>query len=386
MNSPRNSSSSSSTSRKRPRIGSSKPPTVTQICQRWFLYPPPAGKPATFVVGDKVFFRPKSAKEKGRLGVVVEPQPAATDHVWAQFQSSETPKYVSCKRLIPVLSRDARINASTSTIFTTTTSTTINTTIILTPETLPYRLLASSQVNEDDNILEIGCSTGECSCILLRYGNSLVGFDSSQDMIDQCRAHIIRANQFDHSTKNTTNNGENDDSLRATMKKINPLLDPNAAALAQQLACSYSGPSGPDVVFLDIGGNREEESIIQMTDWVLQSFSNLRLLVIKSRELVKDIHTTKSDNINITTGVIENGSEWLDAKLRQANRPRLPKHPLQAPLVYSPINGTQPICRYHNYHPQGCIRHRDSQCCYDHEHCHLCLQPGHTALNCLCEN
>lgn len=67
-------------------------------------------------------------------------------------------------------------------------------------------------------------------------------------------------------------------------------------------------------------------------------------------------------------------------------------HPKKVPLVLSPKDST-PICRYHNYHPDGCKKfHKRKdvktakedkvQCQYDHEHCHYCQQVGHVALDC----
>ena len=119
-----------------------------------------------------------------------------------------------------------------------------------------------------------------------------------------------------------------------------------------------------------------------MTEWALNSFPNLRLLVIKSRELVRDIVTPVSgeDIVDATSGVVEAGSDWFTRKVNEKNRSTVPRHPLQAPLVYSPCDATQPICRYHNYHPKGCSK--ESRCPYDHEHCHRCLLKGHTAKTC----
>jgi len=59
-------------------------------------------------------------------------------------------------------------------------------------------------------------------------------------------------------------------------------------------------------------------------------------------------------------------------------------HPLKAPITYSPTDASKPICRYHNYHKDGCKRYKtDESCPLDHTFCHWCLQPGHIALDCV---
>ena len=345
------------------------------------VYPPPAGKHRAVAVGDEVFFRPKSAKERGRRGRVIETPkgqetsrvPANNDdtsHVWVQFSSEATvaghtnAKYLSCKRLFPVLSPSTPTSTQKSR------SQSPAQTILVTPETIPYRLLASSQICDTDHILEIGCSTGEASSGLLRYGQSWVGFDTSDDMVEQCLTHVKS------SIAVTT---ESKQSFHAT--RLDAFSDPIGALEA---ANKFSGPTGPTAIFLDIGGNREEDGVLNMMVWVFDSFPNLRLFVIKSRELAKDmLATTKPEGgsiVDYDNGVVEAGSDWFDRKIKERRRSTLPSHPLQAPLVYSPSDATQAICRYHNYHPKGCSK--ESRCLYDHEHCHRCLRKGHVAINC----
>lgn len=40
------------------------------------------------------------------------------------------------------------------------------------------------------------------------------------------------------------------------------------------------------------------------------------------------------------------------------------------------------ICRHHNYSLRGCTKEREGGCPYDHDHCHFCVEKGHTALAC----
>ena len=39
----------------------------------------------------------------------------------------------------------------------------------VTKATDKYRLLAASQLNTNDHVLEIGCSNGECSLVIFKY-------------------------------------------------------------------------------------------------------------------------------------------------------------------------------------------------------------------------
>lgn len=348
---------------------------MSQSC--WRVYPPPAGKHRAVAVGDDVFFRPKSAKERGRRGRVIEEpketEPSTenndTSHAWVQFskESTETAnknaKCVSRKRLFPILSPSPPKSQQQRRNFP-------SQTIVVTPETIPYRLLASSQICDTDHILEIGCSTGEASSGLVRYGQSWVGFDTSEDMIEQCLAHV-------KSSIAVTN--ESKQSFHAT--RMDAFSDPNGAL---EIANKFSDPTGPTAVFLDIGGNREEDGVLNMMVWVLTSFPNLRLLVVKSRELAKDMLAAAKPEggpiVDHDSGLVETGSDWFDRKVKETRRSTLPSHPLQAPLVYSPADNLKPICRYHNYHPKGCSK--ESRCLYDHDHCHRCLRKGHTAINC----
>mmetsp|Transcript_715 Transcript_715/g.1313 ORF Transcript_715/g.1313 Transcript_715/m.1313 type:complete len:232 (-) Transcript_715:52-747(-) len=174
----------------------------------------------------------------------------------------------------------------------------------------------------------------------------------------------------------------------------------------------------PTVVFVDIGGNRDASSVVKMVDWVLRTFSSsLRLVVIKSEELV-DQHLL--DHLNKTSqpsqsqpqrpmmgkvqdnGIIVDGQEWFGQLMHQyhpktttiVSPPIMYTHPLKAPLVQiipgiismdnhdNSSNISIAICRYHNYHKQGCRKHSSGKCTLDHHHCHWCLQTGHIALAC----
>lgn len=322
-------------------------PSPPQV--EWRLYP----SPRTFLVGSRVFARSKSAKELGRRGtVVVDGTVAANDDdgkVMVQLDANQS-KRIATKRLLPIFEL-------------TTTSL-----VLVTPETTSYRNLASSQLDKSAVVLEIGCSTGEASVILCKYGREWIGFDTSDSMVARCKANL------------------SDDNAKAF--KVDALGDPDRATklVADELE---HGP--PSVVFLDIGGNRECEGVLRMVDWVLNTFSGDSsddgatarkhqplLVVIKSREL----HAKLKGECTITDGEIVNGSTFIQEQLQRLDR-KMPSHPLQAPMRRRSEGYEHPICRYHNYIKDGCKRHKNGkQCVLDHDYCHMCLKEGHVALQC----
>ncbi|CAJ1952905.1 unnamed protein product [Cylindrotheca closterium] len=224
--------------------------------------------------------------------------------------------------------------------------------IVVTPETNFFRILAK-QVTAEDRVLEIGCSTGETSKLLVPPNSaSWVGLDTSEQMMEQCKTTIGKKRW-------------NEDTCHVTV--VDALVDPIKA----KQECTIHG--AVTVVFIDIGGNRECIGVLRMLSWVLETFDqHLRLIVVKSRELAQSIQASAS--VGEGTGLVENGNEWF-AKHRKKRA--FPKHPLKAPMATSPKG--MPICRYYNYHKEGCSK---ADCPYDHEYCHFCLKQGHIARNC----
>ena len=303
--------------------------------------------------------------------------------------------------------------------------------VIITPDTTSYRHLAMSHSRPNDNMLEIGCSTGECSALLLRrrlllhlqnlrrighhdkssevlVDGKIVGFDTGAKILQQAEKRLRR--EYDEFSSTIT---EDTYSKLIQLHKVDALADPKGAynLVTDNSAC-------PEMVLIDIGGNRELEGVLRMIQWVQTAFKEKgpRLILVKSEALEKELltsirssHSNNSDNSlpSITEeGIIRNGQDWFNSLLishsyaspgtDQAtecmSRQQLLSmysHPKKAPLVLSPTG--VPICRYHNYHPEGCIKFNKSkssaadetkECLFEHDHCHWCLAAGHIALNC----
>lgn len=225
--------------------------------------------------------------------------------------------------------------------------------VLITSETSHFRQLARVYVTPNDSVLEIGFSSGETSKILVPICRSWVGFDTSQEMLAVCNDMLTTLSEFT--------------SVHATI--VDALVDPRKA---REESTKFGNPN---VIFLDIGGNRERVNVLRMISWVVDEFDP-RLIVVKSRELVSYIRSSKDTSVDPRSGTIRDGSSWFRAHHQKR---ALPKHPLKAALVMSPIDKDIPICRYFNYHKAGCKR---DGCKLDHTHCHACLKAGHIARAC----
>lgn len=215
--------------------------------------------------------------------------------------------------------------------------------LLLTSDTESYRQLAASQVDSDDKVVEIGCSTGQTSVILARNASHLVALDTGTSMVEQTQKALGAGNtQLDR---------------RILCARVDALVEQDQTLA---LARTFGSPS---VVFVDIGGNREEYNVRAILKWVRSALPDLRLVVVKSQALYQS-----------TSDTVDKETWWMDLETACL---QCPKHPLQAPMK---LVDNVPICRYHNYHSGGCLK--GTRCPYDHIHCHHCLAAGHRAIDC----
>lgn len=375
---------------------------------KWIIYPPIQPLLAS---GDDVFIKTKSKKETGRKGQVTElvgeervmvkipingKATICSTNAEADESSQDNTSFYTASfrpnRLVPIINVCDMESKDSS-------STRCCCTIVVTRTTDKYRLLAASQLRPTDHVLEIGCSNGECSLVIAKYvtDGSLVGIDVSNEMVQLAKSKIPEV-------KGCTN---------VDFYVVDPFGDPRRALMlatgSDNLGDSLkkTPATKPDVVFIDIGGNRDLTSVVKMLAWVRRSFSP-RLCIIKSEEMVDQIKADssiecksqdscepdkkrlKSTSMTLeieSNGTFKNGQEWFEATLHDiktnpsrfsTTKPRF-LHPQKAPLSLSPIDNSTPICRYHNWHKNGCL-HTD--CPFDHNYCHWCLKLGHTALSC----
>lgn len=156
-----------------------------------------------------------------------------------------------------------------------------------------------------------------------------------------------------------------------------------------------------DTVLIDIGGNRDLESVVLMVDWI-QKNASPRVLILKSEAMIQKIREECSLQVEEcnspkrikrsgllsmdSKGYLVHGQEWFQSTISITEStkkigPPTYIHPFKAPISLSPDDSITPICRYHNYHKDGCKK-GDQECEFDHLHCHWCKGKGHIALEC----
>mmetsp|Transcript_34285 Transcript_34285/g.85830 ORF Transcript_34285/g.85830 Transcript_34285/m.85830 type:complete len:376 (-) Transcript_34285:33-1160(-) len=243
--------------------------------------------------------------------------------------------------------------------------------VLIVPETSDFRIMARTQIEADDRVIDIGSSYGVCTNILAQYcRNNVLGIDIALDMVTAARERYPEQEfvQFD--------------ALEERQRLVQ--------------ACA-----GADKVFLDLGGNRPMESIVALLP-VLLSAAGPALVVVKNRELAKYAlkHIQNWAGDAASAGVIVRHEEWwrnMELHCEQLRSQRGAKKP--SPYQLAEYSGVAPvrffkyplhykhretaagvrICRYYNYG----VCPDPASCSYDHGHCHHCGEAGHIAKNCL---
>jgi len=429
--------------------------TVKRRNHLWRLHPPPPSKEASssinqskttkvsnskfnFNLNDNVYIRPKSTKEFGISGRIVDITSSVSSG--STTTSAKDGNGIKKRRLEDIRvsiqqsqNGNIKVGVRPSRLFPIYESK--ETLIIITPDTTNYRQLATSHLRVSDKVLEIGCSTGECTALVLRrlmllYNNnnlkqeqkndvqngSICAFDIGSDMVEQASSRVHSEfnalQQHSHQAADLQMPTYTD---MVQFYKIDALLDPKRAYTLATTNTINSNPSkaAPDVILIDIGGNRELKGVVQMIEWVQSAFcqnddNSVRVIVVKSESLAEELtkspkeedekkieadSSTVQQQLVMDNGIINQGQEWFTTLLssfstnttastatnhHQRCAPTY-NHPLKAPLVLSPKDDTA-ICRFHNYDIDGCKN--GTRCPYDHQYCHWCREIGHTALNC----
>lgn len=388
-----------------------------------------------YKVNDVVFVRSKSAKELGKRGVIVSIFQDHEQKVEKEISQSDTKKRrrmdsVTTKEATPIQEKSQRrfeIQFSSVDKHDLTTNTytkehgisrlvpiydTNISKIIITRNTDTYRLMASSQIRpEKDCVLEIGCSYGKCTQILSKYAKHVIAIDTSPEALQQAKK-LVR-------TSDTYWKKEN-----VEFRRLDPFMSVDSITLIEMVQkLSKTRPSTSkieneenkkvrlDCVFIDIGGNRDISPVVTMISWVSSTF-DVNMIIVKSEELETEAQhyiNATSDQSNhhdlddiwwkdmqtkYNSEIIQLESSSENKMKHNQNEPLEPPntnrssamskihaHPLQAPVRYSTKgDGTTPICRYHNYHIDGC--RKGNECPFDHTICHNCLKEGCIARNC----
>jgi hypothetical protein len=205
--------------------------------------------------------------------------------------------------------------------------------ILLTPDTTNYRQLASSHVRAYDKVLEIGCSTGECTSLILRRlillhinnkckqddkgveneGGKIVAFDTGSDMVEKAKHRVMSELNYLLPQGNSDNEKMSAVGVTLNFHKVDAITNPiDAITYATTGDDRY-----PDVILIDIGGNRELKAVIKMIHWVQTAFgTSPRLVIVKSQALVDELISTSS-SANLDVGEVK--CEWDEEVGKSAN-------------------------------------------------------------------
>jgi len=235
--------------------------------------------------------------------------------------------------------------------------------VLLCANTKEYRRLAKTQPQKTDFVIEIGSSFGIATDIIHQRARHVVGIDISKQLIEKAQITYpdIPFLCFDV--------------LQDKVRLLSIAKDPSST-----LWKDSELPYLSDMVFLDIGGNRELETVASILKFLQEELSP-RLIVVKSTQLFKHAQSfyaslmDKSENEEM---FLENELWWasLDGLIRDSNQKLMGLYPLKYPAK-STGQGLL-ICRYHNY--TECKK--GNSCPFDHNHCNTCGEEGHLSKNC----
>ncbi|KAJ3161990.1 hypothetical protein HDU86_005688 [Geranomyces michiganensis] len=304
------------------------------------IFPPP--QLPVFRPGDRVFVKLRSQKETGHA-LIVGPAPAASvtpdneaeTSRWLVQYDTAGQASVNPTRIVPVYSKSPSV--------------------LICRSTLSYRIAARAQVGATDSVVEIGSSYGVCTEILSQHAKSVFGIEVSPLLVEEARRRqpMLR------------------------FELLNVLENPQRAIGLM---------NGVNKVFIDIGGNRTLTDVLRILA-LLKEGLDPALICVKSEEFADLAEKNCNED-----GLIPDGYEWFSRLLQLSSTPAkkaepwfvdardkgFPKNPLRYGVRVT-ADGI-PICRLHNYKPDGCPK--PGLCTYDHQFCHHCGMEGHQARHC----
>ncbi|KAJ3182187.1 hypothetical protein HDU85_003229 [Gaertneriomyces sp. JEL0708] len=313
-----------------------------------YLIPSPSGKAFVYHPDDPVFVQLRSAAERPTgYATILSTADPVTGRYKVHYPSNDTTCHVNPARLHRVYPTDEK---------------SITATVLICGDTTNYRRLARSQVRSHHRVVEIGSSYGVCTDILAQHSSPelVLGIEISLGLVKEARK------RYPH----------------LSFECLDALHHRERVAFLAKDA---------DIVFMDVGGNRCLDIVIQVLDFVVTCIKP-RLVVVKSEELYETgiaLAHTPTEPV-AEDGLIRDGSSWIAdlvesqaATEEVASTTTKPLNPLSYPLRLT--HAGIPICRLHNY-PHltqdgvGCSK--TDICRYDHVHCHRCYKVGHRAVDC----
>ena len=270
-------------------------------------------------------------------------------------------------------------------------------------ETSDFRLVArQAPAVAGSMAVEIGCSYGAGSQLLAKRARHLVGIDVAAEPLHHALSKCGSNTEF-HQLDNTRQPEVLRSLLLRCRDQTGTTCQQSWGAAVQR--CMKGSASERRCLFIDIGGEGLMRQCEELTQFAVKLLEP-NMVCIKSRALWKAACATSAgqarlfghgDRCDVSPyNVPARGVVAFDsARYRQMAKARDIMVDGAAPkegtgfgkaLSYEPrlVRGSSDvfICRYQNFCKQGCLT---AGCGCDHRHCYICDQPGHRALDRVCE-
>jgi hypothetical protein len=189
---------------------------------------------------------------------------------------------------------------------------------------VPSLRIAREHVTLEDAAIEIGASYGRCTSILAKATGSashVLGVETSKEVVAKASEAYptLHFEQMDVFKERLRLLELTEQVVRGNARVAIARTAPSATELGRPSDLSDSAVSGilrDLVVFVDIGGNRELETLVALIPWV-QSEMRPRLLVVKSEvRLLEGLHETDGRD----SCACARGCGWLQRCVKGSTR------------------------------------------------------------------
>lgn len=209
-----------------------------------------------------------------------------------------------------------------------------------------FRLLARRRVFSSDRVLEIGCCRGHTTEVLAERAQEVLALDNASDMVQIACKRMRKPSVH--------------------IERMDVLEDPAWLRMLGERVPAFT------VVFVDIGGNRRLEHVMQLVKLLKSCMLHVRYTAVKSEALVEALQAAPEVSCR--------AAWWEDFLERDHSCKKRPLRPMEVIMMH-PVRKTpdgREICRFANY---GVCRKGDA-CAWAHSHCHCCGATGHFAHTC----
>jgi hypothetical protein len=130
-----------------------------------------------------------------------------------------------------------------------------------------------------------------------KEGGKIVAFDTGSDMIEKAKHRVMSELNYLLPQGNSEDEKMSAVGVTLNFHKVDAITNPIEAIT---YATTGDDDRCPDVILIDIGGNRELKAVIQMIHWVQTAFgTSPRLVIVKSQALVDELISTSSAHVDV---------------------------------------------------------------------------------------